>query len=132
MGPCLSVSELGGPSLTLLCTTPFPITHEHAHTHTCFSLSYLSFSRYPLFVLLVRPISGLCYVIHAEDDSHIVIWGMKAVAVEESPPPSPLYQHTHRHTCIIQHLRLHAFFPPSPSPSPSSCHLLPPNVSAAC
>lgn len=35
-GKCLLVSDLGVPSLTLLCTTPFPIRHEHGHTHAFF------------------------------------------------------------------------------------------------
>lgn len=46
------------------------------------SLSYLSFCSYPPFVWPAWPISGLCYLTHAEDDLHIVIWGAKA-AVEE-------------------------------------------------
>lgn len=93
------------PQCAIFNTAVHAISHNtQTHTHTCFSLSYLSFSRYPLFVLLVWPISGLCYLIHAEDDSHIVIWGRRW---RRNPPtPHLSLANTYRHTSIIQHLRL--------------------------
>lgn len=62
----------GGASLTLMCS--------NMHFY------HISASAAILFVLLA--ISGLCYLIHTEDDSHNVIWGMKA-AVEDPPHPHP-------------------------------------------
>lgn len=93
--------------------------NKHTHTHTRFSPSYLSFSRYPLFVLLVRLFSGLCYLIHAEDESHNVIWGMKAAAEESPhPPPTPLCLH------IRGHIHNSAFAPSCLLPSAISFLLM--------
>lgn len=76
----------GGPSLTLMCS--------NMHFYHSWASAAI------LFVLLAM--SGLCYLIHAEDDSHIVIWGMKAV---EEDPPLPC-QH------IQTHIHNSAFVPP--------------------
>lgn len=69
----------GGASLTLICS--------NMHFYHSWASAAI------LFVLLA--ISGLCYLIHTEDDSHIVIWGMKTV-VEDPPLPCQHIQ-THIH-----------------------------------